>query len=120
MTSAVSIIEDYALAALKQAVFERLEDGTIAAILPDCAGIIAFGATPQACVSELLSRIEDWATAWLDEGQPLPVYENIDLNLERHRRLAAYHYRPPAQPSGEIYDSEEALDAAFARHRTTR
>jgi predicted RNase H-like HicB family nuclease len=76
------ILSEYLALAMAQAVSDKLEDGTFAARIPSCPGVIAFALTWQQCEEELRSTLEDWLLVGLKMGHPLPVIENINLNQE--------------------------------------
>jgi predicted RNase H-like HicB family nuclease len=65
---------------MAQPVYDNLEDGTFAARIPSCPGVIAFALTLRQCEEELRSTLEDWLLVGLKVGHPLPVIENINLN----------------------------------------
>lgn len=79
------ILTDYVEQALSQAVYDKLEDGTFSARIPQCKGVVAFGATLRECQDELRSTLEDWLLIGLKLGHPLPVIAGIDLNREPQR-----------------------------------
>jgi len=64
------------------AVYDKLEDGKFAGRIPQCKGVVAFGATLRECEDELRSTLEDWILVGLKLGHPLPVIDDIDLNKE--------------------------------------
>jgi len=53
------ILSNYIDAAMAQATYDKLEDGTFAGLIPACQGVIAFGATLYQCEKELRSTLED-------------------------------------------------------------
>jgi predicted RNase H-like HicB family nuclease len=67
---------------MARAVYDKLEDGTFAGRIPECKGVVAFGATLRECEDELRSTLEDWILVGLKLGHPLPVIGEIDLNKE--------------------------------------
>jgi len=67
------------------AIYDKLEDDTFAGRIPQCKGVIAFGATLRECEDELRSTLEDWILVGLKLGHPLPVVADIDLNMEPTR-----------------------------------
>ena len=79
------ILSGYVEQAMAEAVYERLEDGTIGGRIPPCKGVVAFGATQRECEEELRSTLEDWILLGLKLGHPLPVIAGIDLNREPSR-----------------------------------
>lgn len=87
----ITIVEDYVLAAMRRAVFERLEGGTIAATVPEAFGVVAFGGDGRECLGNLYERLADWALVSLERGYELPVLDDIDLNSEMRRILNLSH-----------------------------
>jgi predicted RNase H-like HicB family nuclease len=59
------------------AIYDKLEDGTFAGRIPQCKGVVAFGATLRECENELRSTLEDWILIGLKLGHPLPVIAEI-------------------------------------------
>ncbi|MGI8553089.1 MAG: type II toxin-antitoxin system HicB family antitoxin [Dehalococcoidia bacterium] len=110
----LTIVEDYVLAALRRAIIEQLEDGTVGASIPECPGVLAFGADVHKCARELYARLEDWVRVSLERGNELPVIDGINLNTEASQILASYHPGAPIPRTGTFYANEEELEAAFA------
>lgn len=82
-------ITAYLEAALEQAHYDKLEDGTFAGEIPALKGVAAFGRTLRGCENELRSVLEDWVLVGLRLGHRLPRISGIDLNKPRHASLAA-------------------------------
>jgi predicted RNase H-like HicB family nuclease len=76
------VLTDYTSQLMARAVYDKLEDGTFAGRIPECKGVLVFGATLRACEDELRSTVEDWIVVGLKLGHPLPVIAGIDLNKE--------------------------------------
>lgn len=76
------ILTEYVDQLMAHAVYDKLEDGTFAGRIPQCKGVVAFGATLRECEDELRSTLEDWILVGLKLGHPLPVVAEIDLNKE--------------------------------------
>lgn len=84
------MIVRYLEAAMAQAAYKRLEDGTYAGRIPICPGVVAFGKSLRACKRNLRSALEDWVLLGLQWGDPLPVINGIDLNRKPiHEPLAS-------------------------------
>jgi predicted RNase H-like HicB family nuclease len=113
----LTIVEDYAIAAMRRAVFELLDDGTIGATVPECPGVIAFGADRHECAVELYARLIDWVKVMLKGGHALPVLDGIDLNGEAGQILATYHDEEVTPIKGEFYADEVELERAFDERR---
>jgi hypothetical protein len=82
LTAIRFILSDYLEQALAHAVYDKLEDGTLAGRIPPCTGVVAFEATLRECEEELRSTLEDWILVGLKLKHPLPVIGGIDLNKE--------------------------------------
>ena len=65
---------------MAHAIYDKLEDGTFSGRIPECIGVLAFGATLRTCEVELRSTLEDWILVGLKLGHRLPVIAGIDLN----------------------------------------
>jgi predicted RNase H-like HicB family nuclease len=76
------VLTDYTSQLMARAVYDKLEDGTFAGRIPECKGVLVFGATLRVCEDELRSTVEDWIVVGLKLGHPLPVIAGIDLNKE--------------------------------------
>jgi predicted RNase H-like HicB family nuclease len=79
------VLSDYVAAALAQAVYDKLEDGSYAGRIPSCQGVVAFAASLRECEAELRSTLENWIFVGLRLGHPLPLIAGIDLNKEPAR-----------------------------------
>lgn len=79
------VLSDYVDAAMAQASYDKLEDGTFAGRVPPCTGVVAFGETLRQCESELRSTLEEWILLGLKLGHAIPVIEGIDLSREPTR-----------------------------------
>jgi len=74
------MLTDYIKAAMKQAEFERLQDGTIYGHLPGFLGVWANARTEAACRRELQEVLEEWMLFRLKHELLLPIVEDLDLN----------------------------------------
>jgi len=79
------ILTEYVSQLMAYAIYDKLEDGTFAGRIPQCKGVVAFGATLRECEDELHSTLEDWILVGLKLSHPLPVIGEIDLNKEPTR-----------------------------------
>jgi predicted RNase H-like HicB family nuclease len=73
------ILSGYIEAAMADALYDKLEDGSFVGRIPTCPGVIAFAGTLVECERELRSTLEDWIVVGLKLGHPLPVLAGIDL-----------------------------------------
>jgi predicted RNase H-like HicB family nuclease len=78
----------YIEAALENATYDKLDDGTYAGEIPKLKGVAAFGKTLRDCEGELRSVLEDWILVGLQLGHKLPVLAGIDLNKNSNGRVA--------------------------------
>ena len=74
------VITEYVEKAMKEAIYDKLEDGTFAGRIPDCIGVVSFERTLAECERELRSALEDWILLGLQMGHKLPVIDEINLN----------------------------------------
>ncbi len=79
------ILSDYVDQAMALAEYDKLEAGTFAGRIPDCMGVLAFGATLRRCQEDSRSTLEDWILLGLKLGHPLPLIGAVDLNQEPTR-----------------------------------
>ncbi len=79
------VLSEYVAAALADATYDKLEDGTFAGRVPSCPGVVAFGASLRACEDEVRSTLEDWILVGLRFRHPLPIISGINLNKEPSR-----------------------------------
>ncbi|MCY2986929.1 MAG: type II toxin-antitoxin system HicB family antitoxin [Planctomycetota bacterium] len=76
------VLSEYIDAALEQAEYEKLEEGSYSGCIPVCPGVIAFANGLRECERQLRSTLEDWLLLGLRLGHALPVVAGIDLNKE--------------------------------------
>lgn len=116
----ITIVEAYIFAALRHALADTFEDGTLVATIPELPGVIAYGADTHECARELYCLIEETVRTWLANGYLIPVINEIDLNSDKSQILASYHPRPEIiRPTSELYEDEVELDRAFEARRKT-
>jgi predicted RNase H-like HicB family nuclease len=109
----ITIVEHYIFSAMKNAVLEELEDGTLGVSLPECPGVVAFGSDVHGCGVNLYAQLQDWVKVSLELGNPLPVIDGIDLNSDTGKLLATYHHHGGRTEPSEFYESDEAFEAAL-------
>lgn len=80
----------YIEAALEQARYDKLEDGSFAGEIPRLPGVVAFARNLRACERELRSVLEDWILVGLIHGHRIPTLSGINLNRRVHGRVAAH------------------------------
>jgi predicted RNase H-like HicB family nuclease len=79
------VLSEYVNFAMAQAEYDKLDDGTFAARIPACTGVLAFASSLQECENELRSTLEEWILLGLKLGHPLPILGDIDLSKEPTR-----------------------------------
>ncbi len=71
----------YLEAAMAQAGYEHLPDGSWWGRIQGFKGLWANGPTEQDCRSELRSALEDWVLFSLNRQIPVPILDGIDLTV---------------------------------------
>jgi predicted RNase H-like HicB family nuclease len=66
------MFSEYIQAALMQAEYDTLEDGSYVATVPGLQGVIAVGDTLEECRMDLIEVIEEWIVARLQWGYSIP------------------------------------------------
>ena len=86
------MLTDYINKAMRDAVFDKLEDGNFSGKIPPCPGVVAFGETLYQCQKELKSSLEGWLIVKIRHGDKLPILGRINLNKRMPSpREAAVH-----------------------------
>ena len=75
------ILTAFTEAAMHEAIYEMLEDGTFFGEIPSCPGIWANEKTLEMCRNVLREVLEEWLILKLRDGDPLPSIGGIDLNV---------------------------------------
>jgi hypothetical protein len=112
----LTIVEAYVSAAMERARVEEQEDGTVAAYVPECKGVLAFGDDVHGCAADLYCRVEDWVRVSLERGNLLPVIGGIDLNPQARHILATYHHDPVRDSDSDFFANEQELEEALRSH----
>ena len=73
------MLTSYIQAAMVRAVYDKLEDGSFYAEIPELQGVYANEPTLESCRTELQSALEDWIVFGLVNGFPVPALDGIDL-----------------------------------------
>jgi predicted RNase H-like HicB family nuclease len=66
------MFSEYIQAALMQAEYDTLEDGSYVATVPGLQGVIAVGEALEECRMDLIEVIEEWIVARLQWGYSIP------------------------------------------------
>ena len=75
------MLTDYIQAAMQQAKYEILEDGTYYGEIPPCQGVLFGADNLNDCIKGLQEVLEDWLLLSFKLGDEIPVVDGIDLNL---------------------------------------
>lgn len=73
----------YIARALERAQYRLLEDGSFAATVRGLRGVIATGATLEACRSELTEVIEEWVLVRVAKGLAIPSLDGATVRVRR-------------------------------------
>ena len=76
------VFSDYIHHAMNRAKYTRLEDNSVAGVIPECQGLAAFGKTIKDCRQELQATLEAWILVGLKLGHTMPIIHGINLNKE--------------------------------------
>ena len=76
------VLTEYIDRLMAGAIYDKLEDRTFSGKIPECKGVISFGATLRECEDELRSTLEDWILVGLRLGHDLPIIAGIDTISE--------------------------------------
>lgn len=86
-----TVVREYAIAAVRRAVIEDLDDGTYAVTAPEIAGVVGFGDHPEAALLEFAYSVEDWVILGVQLGHDIPPLGAIDFSQDYYRNLVQYH-----------------------------
>lgn len=75
------ILTAFTEAAVHEAKYKMLEDGTFFGEIPSCPGVWANEKTLEMCRDVLREVLEEWLVLKLHDGDPLPSIGGIDLNI---------------------------------------
>jgi predicted RNase H-like HicB family nuclease len=78
-----AMLTEYICAAMKQATYDKLEDGTYYGEIPGLQGLYANEPTLEACRTELQSSLEDWIVFGLANGLAIPPIDGIELTTTK-------------------------------------
>ena len=75
------ILTAFTEAAMYEATYKMLEDGTFFGEIPSCPGVWANEKTLEMCRNVLREVLEEWLILKLRYGDPLPSIGGISLNV---------------------------------------
>jgi predicted RNase H-like HicB family nuclease len=76
------MLTKYIQAAMGQARYEMLDDGTYYGEIPPCRGVWANGQSLEACRQELQEVLEEWLLLKMKDGDPLPIIKGTCLEVK--------------------------------------
>jgi len=77
------MFSEYIQAALKQAKYEILDNGSYVATVEPLPGVIATGKTIEDCREDLIEVIEEWVTIRLQKGLDNPSVDGLTIGVSR-------------------------------------
>ena len=77
------MITRYVASALERADYRLLDDGTFAATVRGLRGVIATGATLEACRSDLADVIEEWVLVRVARRLSIPTLNGATIRVRR-------------------------------------
>ncbi|MGK7887056.1 MAG: type II toxin-antitoxin system HicB family antitoxin [Crocosphaera sp.] len=75
------LLVDYCEKALKKAKYKQLKDGTWFAEIDGFQGVWGNGLTIEECRQDLLEVLEEWIILKLQDGDTLPIVDNLELKV---------------------------------------
>jgi predicted RNase H-like HicB family nuclease len=77
------MIRQYIDEALRRAHYDKLEDGTFCAEVPDLAGVLAVGDTLEACREQLAEVVEEWILVRVAQRLDVPPLGGIEVKVQK-------------------------------------
>jgi predicted RNase H-like HicB family nuclease len=74
---------EYINAALNKAKYEIIvDDNSFYGFIPELQGVISYSDTLESCRQQLYEVVEEWLLIRISKGLPIPIIDNIDLQLK--------------------------------------
>jgi predicted RNase H-like HicB family nuclease len=77
------MISRYVARALERAQYRLIEDGTFGATVRGLRGVIATGATLEACRRDLAEVVEEWVLVRVARGLAVPALDGATIRVRR-------------------------------------
>ncbi len=77
------MLKEYIQAAITEAKYKTLDDGSWFAEIPMLPGVWANGKTIEECRSELIEVLEEWLLLKIRDNDPIPPIRNITITLDK-------------------------------------
>ena len=78
-----SMIREYVEAALRAARYEKVEDGTFCAEVPELRGVLAIGETLEECRHQLGEVVEEWVLVRVARGLEVPAMGAVEVKVKQ-------------------------------------
>ncbi|HEY7091867.1 MAG TPA: type II toxin-antitoxin system HicB family antitoxin [Ktedonobacterales bacterium] len=75
------MLTTYIEEAMRQATYERIEDGSVFGSIPGFAGLWANADTEEECRRELRDALEGWILLHVADHTPLPTVNGVTLDI---------------------------------------
>ena len=75
------MLSNYCRKALQQAEYKILDDGTWFAEIKGFQGVWGNGVSVEECRQDLLEVLEEWLILKLQDGDPLPIIDGIEIKV---------------------------------------
>ncbi|MBI5186704.1 MAG: type II toxin-antitoxin system HicB family antitoxin [Nitrospinae bacterium] len=76
------MLVEYIQAAVENAEYKWLEDGSWFAEIPGFEGVWANGKKVEECRKELIEALEEWIILKAKDNDPMPVVKGMDINIK--------------------------------------
>lgn len=76
----MALLSGFVNAAMREAKYKILEDGSIFGEIPSCNGVWANESTLEECREVLQEVLEEWLMLKIRDRDPLPLIAGINLN----------------------------------------
>ena len=77
------MLNEYIKAAIKEAKYKTLEDGSWFAEIPQLPGVWANGKSIEECRSELIEVLEEWLLLKIRDNDPIPPINNVSILINK-------------------------------------
>jgi len=77
------MIRQYVDAALRNARYEKLEDGTFYGEVPKLRGVLAVGPNLEACRNQIAEVVEEWVLVRVAKGLPVPPLGKFEVRVTK-------------------------------------
>jgi predicted RNase H-like HicB family nuclease len=77
------MVTRYVDSALHRAQYQHLEDGSFCATVPSLRGVIATGASLEACRDQLTEVIEEWILVRVANHLPIPALGRFKVEIRK-------------------------------------